>query len=155
VLAVIPCVRYGYYNDWAMRASIPALFALQLLVARALSRAAVPAWARAGLAALLSVASLYPLSQLRVEQAAIATRGTWVRVPPRQGIPDLFEQQRAQLGADPDTPRYGFVEQYVASARAPFFQYLAGPLAPRTIVDEGPDSQGEDPAAPPAVTHSN
>ena len=153
VLATIPCVAYGFYNDWAMRVSIPALFALQWLVARSLSRASVPTWARVATAGMLLVAALYPVAQLRLEWYLIGKRGTWIRVPPREGVPDLFELQRDLV--DNETPRYAFLEQYVVGASAPFFRYLARPLAPRTIELADPPAQGRAPGAPAAPTQSN
>jgi hypothetical protein len=127
VLVAVPLVAYGYYNDWAMRVSIPALFAIQVVAARALSRVAVPAWARCSLAALLLVAGLYPLAQLYSQAAAMIDRREWIALAPQNQVEDLFEVQRTRA------PFFGFLEQYVVSTNAPFFRYLAPPLEPRSI----------------------
>lgn len=142
VLAIVPFVSYGYYNDWAMRVSIPPLFALQVLAARALSRATVPPGGRALLAAVLVAGGLYPLAQLRLHAAIVCARGFVVQMTPLSSVEDLFTQQRLH------TPYYDFARQYIADARAPFFRYLAGPLEPRA---PAPPSDGvpQPPAADP------
>ncbi len=138
MLALVPLVSYGYFNDWAMRVSIPALFALQVLAARALSRGAVPLVGRAALAAVLLVGGLYPLAQLRLHAAIVHARGDLVSITPRTRVDDLFTQQRIR------TPYFDFARQYLADARAPFFRYLAGPLEPRAV----PASSKAAPQAP-------
>jgi hypothetical protein len=150
VLALVPVVAYGYFNDWAMRVSVPALFALQVLVAGALCRTASPRWLRAALAASLLAAGLFPLAQLRQQAQTIAARGEWHVLSAQRQVADLFALQAAQQSI------YGFVGQYLARADAPFFLYLAaGPLEPRPIDAAGSTAHGEAPAPGAGVTHSN
>jgi hypothetical protein len=141
VLALVPVIAFGFFNDWAMRASIPPLFALQVLQARALSSARAPLAARRGFAALLLVAGLYPLSQLRLQAAQCIERGEWVWVFPRTHVRNLFVQQRDGAG-------YGFVEQYVARADAPFFRLLAPPLTARRTVPATSRPRAQAPRTP-------
>jgi hypothetical protein len=148
ILAVVPLVSFGYYNDWAMRVSIPALFALQVVVARTLSGPATRA--RAALAAFLLVAGIYPLAQLQLQVDAIRDRHDWLHIVPSHQVLDLFELQRTTAA------HYAFAEQYVGGVQDPFFRYLAAPLVPRSIGGpNGGASQGE-PAEPSAgVIRSN
>ena len=137
LLVALPAIGYGFYGDFAMRAAIPPLFALQVVVARALGRRAAPAAARAALAVLLLVAALFPLAQLRLHAAKTLARGAWVEVPARAAVEDLFAQQRGP------NRHFGFVEQYVASVRRPFVSWLARrPLAPRPVPAAAPAAQG-------------
>jgi hypothetical protein len=118
-LLVLPLFRYGYHNDLVMRASIPALFVLQVLAARATGGlAARPALAVA-VAALLLLGALYPANMLRLNALAVLQRGALVRIPRGSGVPDLFEQQLALRGY------YFHVGQYIGSVDAPFFRVLA------------------------------
>ncbi len=127
LLAVVPCIGYGYYDDWVMRASIPPLFALQVLMARTLSRAAVPIAARRAVAALVLVAGLYPLAQLWWQATAIGARDDWIRVPHRDEVRDVFELQRGP------NRYYGFAEQYLGGTGTPFFRLLARAVTARRI----------------------
>lgn len=125
--AVLTLIPYGFYNDWAMRASIPALFALQIALARILARSSVSLRMRQAIATLLIVAGLYPLAQLGQQAAGIWYRRDWLAIVPQEQVLDLFELQRERV------PFYGFVEQYVAGVDAPFFRYLAPGLEPRSV----------------------
>jgi hypothetical protein len=110
-----------------MRASIPPLFALQVLMARTLSRAAVPIAARRAVAALVLVAGLYPLAQLWWQATAIGARDDWIRVPHRDEVRDVFELQRGP------NRYYGFAEQYLGGTGTPFFRLLARAVTARRI----------------------
>lgn len=140
LLAGIPLLSYGYYNDWVMRVAIAPLFALQVLAARALSRRATPVLARRAFALLLLAAGLYPLAQLRMQVAATVARGRWLEVPARVWVTDLFTLQRGPF------QYYGFVEQYLGRTDAPFFRLLSRGAAARPI--------GTDPYPPQAASGS-
>jgi hypothetical protein len=118
-LLVLPLVRYGYYNDLAMRTSIPALFVLQVLVARAAEVLPGRSVLAATVAAVLLLGAAYPANMLRLRVTAVAHRRALVRIPPRSNVPDLFQQQLALRG------RYFHVGQYIGAADAPFFRTLA------------------------------
>jgi hypothetical protein len=129
-LLALPFVRYGAFNDLAMRASIPALFVLQVLAARALVGPGWPRGAAAALALTLAIGALYPLNMLRIQATGIVRRGALVRVADPGDVRDLFRQQR-------DVGYYFFVGQYVAALDAPFFRYLARPAVPVPIEQAG------------------
>jgi len=125
VLLALPWVSYGYYNDLSLRASLPALFVLQVALLGALAR-----WrerSRAAIATLLVLAlagAVFPANQLRLRALQVWQRRDLVEIPSRALAPDLFEQQR--------TAPEGlfFVGQYVGSVEAPFFRWLAAPAEP-------------------------
>jgi hypothetical protein len=119
VLIVLPFLTYGRYNDLVMRASIPALFVLQLFAAQAPGVLPRRHLLHGAVVAVLVVGAAYPLNMLRLSAAAVARRGALVRIPSRGQVADLFEQQ---LGL---RERYFFIGQYVGALDSPFFRYLA------------------------------
>lgn len=136
LLGGLPLLAYGFYNDWAMRASIPALFALQVLAARALSRRAGPAFARRAFLVVLLGLAAYPMVQLREQVVEATARGRWIQLPARAWVKDLFAQQQGRVRF------YGFVEQYLGRADALFFRRLARTTVPRPIDAELYPPQG-------------
>ena len=119
VLIVLPFLTYGRYNDLVMRASIPALFVLQLFAAQAPGVLPRRPLLHGAVVAVLVVGAAYPMNMLRLSAAAVVRRGALVRIPPRRQVADLFEQQ---LGL---RERYFFIGQYVGALDSPFFRYLA------------------------------
>jgi hypothetical protein len=118
-LLLLPLVRYGYYNDLVMRTSIPALFVLQVLVARAVEVFPRRSVLAAAVAGVLLLGAAYPANMLRLRMSAVAHRRALVRIPPRAKVSDLFQQQLALRG------HYFHVGQYIGAADAPFFRVLA------------------------------
>jgi hypothetical protein len=123
-LLVLPLIRYGYYNDLVMRTSIPALFVLQVLVARAAEAFPRRSVLAAAVTAVLLLGAAYPANMLRLRVTAVAHRRALVRIPPLSKVSDLFQQQLALRG------QYFHVGQYIGAADAPFFRVLARRLAP-------------------------
>lgn len=64
LLAVIPCYRIGQFNDFCMRASIPALFLFWAYFARTLIEKVVQGWPRYGYLSLMVLAMMTSGSQL-------------------------------------------------------------------------------------------
>jgi hypothetical protein len=118
MLLGLPLVRYGYFNDLAMRASIPALFVLQVLAARALGRGHERPLLVALLGLVLAAGALCPANLLRIQAQGVVQRGALVEIRPRERVLDLF---RIQI----QVAHYFFVGQYLGALDAPFFRYLA------------------------------
>lgn len=129
-LVALSFVRYGRWNDLAMRGSAPALFALLVLAAGALRRLRARPLATAALAAVLAVGSLTSLAELRRIQRDGLLGVPWYAAPRRAHVRDLFRQH---LDLPPGIRRFDFVMQYVGPLRAPFFRWLAAPATPRRI----------------------
>jgi hypothetical protein len=127
VLVALPWVSYGFYNDLAIRASLPALFVLQVALLAALARWRDRRRAAAVTLALALLGALYPANQLRLRALAVWERRELILVPSRASTPDLFEQQLAAPEG------FFFVGQYVGSAQAPFFRWLAAPTRPLPV----------------------
>ncbi len=116
-LLLIPFYRVGEYNDFVMRASIPALFALWIVVGRALFDPAVERWRRAALAALVVVGSLTPTMEIARSAAHYG-----IRIRPLERIPALPVAH----------PNMALASQYVGPPDAPFFRYLARMRTPES-----------------------
>ena len=114
-LLALPFITYGYFNDLAMRTSIPALFILQVLTVRALADVRRPALVSA-LVLVLAAGALYPASMIRLSVQGVVQRGALVRIRPRERVTSLFQQQTQA--------RYFFVWQYIGALDGPFFRYL-------------------------------
>ena len=123
VLVALPFYRYGYYNELAMRASIPALFVLAVLVGRVLFQGDAPAWCRRMLVVVLIAGSVTPLMEWRRHAGPIYhRRSIWfpVRESAVRSIPEVHEEFYAPEGMP-------FLQQYTGNPEAPFFKYLARP----------------------------
>lgn len=120
-LLALPFVKYGYFNDLVMRTSIPALFVLQVLTARAAD--VVPRRSRltGALVVVLLVGAAYPVNMLRLVATTVVRRGSLVSVPPQSEVLDLFQQQLLLRN------RYFHLGQYIGAVDAPFFRHLTRP----------------------------
>jgi hypothetical protein len=122
MLLALPFVRYGYFNDLAMRASIPALFVLQVLAARALCRWRERPLLVSLLGLVLVAGALCPANVLRLQAESAFQRGALVEIRPRERVLDLFQIQTRVA--------YFFVGQYLGALDAPFFRHVARPPIP-------------------------
>jgi hypothetical protein len=118
-LLVLPLVRYGVFNDLVMRTSIPALFVLQVLAARAPAVSSQRTLLRTAITAILLLGAVYPANMLRIAATMVIDRRALVWIPPRSSVTDLFQQQLALQG------QYFFVGQYIGALDAPFFRLFA------------------------------
>ncbi len=109
-LVAIPFYRLGLYNDFAMRSSIPALFALWLLAGRALLDGGVPRWRRAALGVLLAVGAATPATEI-----ARAVSPYRVALPDAASTPPLLV-----LHASPE-----LAAQYTGPLDALFFRFMS------------------------------
>jgi hypothetical protein len=119
MLLILPLFRYGFFNDLVMRASIPALFALQALAARVAE--VVPRRSALALAvtAVLVLGAVYPANMLRLRLEAAIEHRVLVWIPRKAAVTDLFQQQLAMRSSFP------YLMQYIGAADAPFFRFLA------------------------------
>jgi hypothetical protein len=130
-LLALPWFHYGFYNDLVMRASIPALFTLQVLAVRAAEVVPRRSALAGAIIALLAVGAAYPANMLRMQVRFVVASRTLVRIPARPAVADLFQQQLAMRGS------YFFVGQYVGGLNAPFFRLLARRPTPVPQGDPG------------------
>jgi hypothetical protein len=121
-LTLLPLYRYGYYNDLAMRASIPALFVLSILVGKAFYGAQAFARGRSVLAILLLLGAIAPLISFTRHAVAMYEHKTIDFRPAMNDVGDLILLHQ---GVVQRTNWAGFIGQYTGSAEAPFFRYLA------------------------------
>ncbi len=132
-LLVLPVFHYGLYNDLVMRASVPALFVLQIGAARALTRRP-RAPAALAIAAVLAVGALYPANLLRIHARTVVWSRRLVRVPPLGSVRDLAEIQLR----DPAAMNVEFLAQYLGATDTVFFERLARASTPRRLAVPGP-----------------
>jgi hypothetical protein len=130
-LVLLPLYSIGLNNDLALRATIPALFLLAVLVARALInnsltndeiRQRVGQGTRRGLLILFLVGALTTLSEVARQISPFVDPTTTWQVTDAEkgkGIEELFAG---------DATRF---TQYVGNVNAPFFRLLAKPSQPR------------------------
>lgn len=119
-LLVLPFFRFGYYNDLAMRASVPALFLLMLAVARVIGKVRGRDPWRILMVGLLLVGALTPYIEVRdqvrrLERSPISI----TKVRPNEAG-DLWTLHATRYGR-----RFNFFGQYVGRPDSIFFRYLA------------------------------
>jgi hypothetical protein len=117
ILCVLPWFRIGIYNDLVMRASIPTLFALAVVVARAVHEPLLGRRMRAALLVVLLIGAYTPAT----EMARHAYR--MVKYLP----PILDETQAPGDLVDYFQAQAYFFGQYSGGIESPFFQYAAKP----------------------------
>ena len=129
-LLVLPWCRYGYANDLVMRGGLPALFVLQVLLARMLSAAGEGRRGAVVLAALLLIGGLgntgieYSRHVVRIER-----QGSWRDARTREPVPSLAGLAHTVYAR----PGFDFTRQYLGSTDSFFGRHLAaqrGALAP-------------------------
>ena len=116
-LTLLPLYQAGLFNDLIMRASIPALFCLAILVTRALYGNALGKWARIALVVALSIGAVTAVDDGIHSLAAFYRESTGMpnsEIPyDRRGIVEVYS----------GSPKY--LPQYIGSYDSPFFQYVA------------------------------
>ena len=136
-LLLLPLFHYGLYNDLVMRASIPALFVLQIAAVEALRRGGSRATSML-IAAVLTIGAVYPGNLLRWHVRWVAGARRIVLLAPAASVRSLFHMQLH----DSVAAQRAFLTQYLGAADAPFFGYLARRSAAFDVT--GPDPQGAD-----------
>ncbi len=116
-LSLIPFYRYGAANDFAMRASIPALFVLAIFLARTLHDQSVAIPQRVILIGLVVIGSATAAIEFQCHMNKIAAAGTLVQTPTTAQVSDVWTYAVTSRGS--------ILLQYVGSSQAPFFRYMA------------------------------
>jgi hypothetical protein len=133
-LCVLPWFRLGVYNDLVMRASIPALFVLAVLVTRAVHDASLEKQTRRALVVLLLIGAYTPGTEIARHFYRMA-----IYPPPlldeTQAPGDILEYFRTQAF---------FFSQYSGSLESPFFQVAAKPPSAKSDSRTGVDEVGND-----------
>jgi hypothetical protein len=115
-LMIFPLLRYGSMNDFVMRASIPALFALAVFLSRTLHSKSLKGLKRVLLILLVTVGSATALVEIRRHAANIADAGTILQTPKVSRVKNLWSLSKAASD--------GVTLQYVGSAQSPFFEVM-------------------------------
>ena len=118
-LAILPWFKLGVYNDLVMRASIPALFVLAVIVARALHDNNVERQTRIALVVLIVVGAGTAFVEFRRHVERMATISAPIfdeKVKPW----DFVEYMKNQVY---------FFGQYSGAIDSPFFRYAAKPIS--------------------------
>jgi hypothetical protein len=118
-LSLIPLYRYGAVNDLAMRASIPALFVLCVLVVRTLNSASTGLMVRVGLALLIALGSVTAFVEFNRHLQGIHAAGTLRNLP---AATEVMSVNDWGITTERDA---AIVLQYMGGPQAPFFRYLA------------------------------
>lgn len=121
LLLALPLYRYGHYNDLAMRASIPALFVLGILVARTLFGTSTPRRCRVVLLVLLIAGSLTPLQEFKRHAGRVVRARTIFFRPESREVKELMSLYEWGYRSGVKS----FLGQYTGSAESPFFRHLA------------------------------
>jgi hypothetical protein len=122
-LAALPFVRYGKMNDLVMRASIPALFVLCIVIGRTLAAPAVKLAWKGLLIVLLFAGAFTGAVDLHRHLADLSWSGMADRLRSSEPGPTLLAVNKA-LDRDPGDPDW-FIKQYVGHGDALFFRWFA------------------------------
>ncbi len=137
VLGLIPFYRFGYYNDFSFKASLPANFILAVVVGRALfneesTRRAV----RVALVTLLAIGSITVFLEFGWQIEGMAEQGAIWQLPARQSLMELntfnnwqFTQEMSERGDEFDS----FLRQYIGSSDSFFFENISRQVSPDTV----------------------
>jgi hypothetical protein len=131
-LLLLPFFHLGTYNDLVMRASIPALFLLQIGVVAAL-RPGLRRATSAAIAAVVLVGALYGANLFRILAGGSVPPHHPVAVAEQRSVRNLFQMQLY----DPSARGSEFVTQYLGSTDSLFFRHVAPPSAAARV--DGPD----------------
>ena len=126
-LALIPLYRYGATNDFAMRASIPALFVLAVFLGRALHGRSLTGLKRIALTTLVILGSGTALVEFRRHVEGINNAGAILQTPNASQVISL---SMWDLATEKDR---AIMLQYVGSSQAPFFEFMTGEHFPSSI----------------------
>ena len=127
VLAILPFYQYGYYNDLLQKASIPALFALAIIVGRVVLGQTSKRRTRVALIVLLAIGFLTASVNIGLQfEGIIKNRALW-HLSPASVVSTLWELQKKEEenAFEIEGEEYNsFISQYIGSGEAPFFQWF-------------------------------
>ena len=142
-LVVLPWFRYGYANDLVMRGGIPALFVLQVLLARMFAQTDRQSTRRQRLAVGLTAVLITggfgnTFLEYRRHVTRMVAQGSWHDPRTREPVRTLAELHRTIYAR----PGFDFARQYLVAANSPFARYAAarrGTLRPDAPAGGKPD----------------
>jgi hypothetical protein len=124
-LSLLPFYTLGIANDLVMRASIPVLFLLSICIGRALNTHTVSKAVRAALVASLLVGAATPAMEGLRHLVHMVRGDTAWQTPGNSDVPGVLQVYKASSH---------HLIQYVGSAKAPFFRYLAKERSDRQVL---------------------
>ena len=127
VLCVLPWFRIGIYNDLVMRASIPALFALAVVVARVLHEPLLGKGIRGAFLVVLLIGAYTPATEMARHGYRMVKYGPPI-LDKTQAPGDLVDYFQTQAY---------FFGQYSGGIESPFFQYAAKPAQTNVANEPG------------------
>jgi len=127
-LAILPFFQYGYYNDLLHKTSIPALFALAIIVGRAvLNNSQKRRGTRLTLTILLAIGAVTAFVNIGFQFEGIIKNGALWHLPSSGEVSTLWDLQKAEQKDAfkmPGQEFTSFLSQYIGSSEAPFFQWF-------------------------------
>jgi len=126
-LAILPFYQYGYYNDLVQKASIPALFALAIIVGRAVLSDSQRRGIQLVLTVLLVIGFVTSFINIGIQFEGIIKNGALWQLPSSGEVSTLWQlQKKEQENAFKiEGQEYtSFISQYIGSGEAPFFQWF-------------------------------
>jgi hypothetical protein len=126
-LAALPLYQYGYYNDLLQKASIPALFALAILVGRAVLNNGRRRRAHLVLTVRLAIGFVTAFINIGIQaEGIIRNRALWY-LPTAGEVSTLWElaEKEQENAFEIEGQEYtSFISQYIGSSEAPFFRWF-------------------------------
>jgi hypothetical protein len=126
-LATLPLYQYGYYNDLLQKASIPALFALAILVGRAVLSSGRRPGAHLALTFLLAIGFMTAFINIGLQVDGIRRNGALWHLPSATEVSTLWKlaEKEQENAFEIEGQEYtSFISQYIGSSEAPFFQWF-------------------------------
>lgn len=135
-LFVLPFFRYGLNNDLVMRASIPCLMVVALLIARAVLADPSRRFWRVALVVAVVVGATNPVAEVYRHLCEIRRRERVLLIPEPSEVKSLWELNCETYDGRADTDF--FFRQYIGGPDAFFFRHLAPRPATAAPADNAP-----------------
>ena len=124
-LAILPFYQYGYYNDLVQKASIPALFALAIIVGRAVLSDSQRRVLQLILSILVAIGFVASFINIGIQFEGIIRNGALWHLPSSGEVSTLWQlhKKEQENAFKIEGQEYtSFISQYIGSSEAPFFQ---------------------------------
>lgn len=126
-LALLPLYQYGYYNDLLQKASIPTLFALAIVVGRAVLGDGKRRGIQLALTVLLAIGFLTAFINIGHQFEGIRRNRALWNLPSSGEVSTFWElaEKEQENAFEIEGQKYtSFISQYIGSSEAPFFQWF-------------------------------
>lgn len=126
-LAILPFFQYGYYNDLLQKASIPALFALAIILGRAVLGSGTRRGMQLALTVLLAIGIVTALINIGIQLEGTLKNGALWHLPSSGEVSTLWElaiKEQENAFEIQGLEYSSFVSQYIGSSEAPFFRWF-------------------------------